>query len=64
MNMSGMSGSALEQLLRFAFEFETRVLMGLGARQRGDALHEIEDRFRWPSLFRQDHLDDFAGLAF
>lgn len=43
-----MSGGALQQLLRFAFEFEARVLVGFRARQRGDALHEIEDRFRRP----------------
>ena len=59
-----VSGGAFEQLLGFAFEFETRVLIGLGARQRGDALHEIENRFRRPPLLRQHHLDDLAGLTF
>jgi hypothetical protein len=37
------SGGALQQLLGFAFKVEARVLMGLGAGERGDTLHEIEN---------------------
>jgi hypothetical protein len=59
-----VSGGALQQLLGLSFELETRVLIGLGARQCGDPLYEIEDRFRRPPLFRQDHLNHLAGLAF
>jgi len=37
------SGGAIEQLLGLAFELEPRVLVGLVARDGGDALDEIED---------------------
>ena len=53
---------ALQQSLRPAFKFQTRVLMRLAARECGDPLHEIEQAFRWAAFFMQDGLDDFGRL--
>ena len=57
------SGGALQQLLGLAFEVKARVLMGLGAGQRGDALHEIENALGFPIFLRQHCLDDFRRLG-
>jgi hypothetical protein len=56
------SGGTFKQLLRLAFEFEPFVLMGLSPCQRGDPLHEIENRFRWSALLVEDSFDDLSGF--
>ena len=38
-----LSGCALQQLPGLALQLKAGVLMGLGAGERGDALHEIEN---------------------
>ncbi len=47
-----MSGGALQQVLGLALYVEARILIGLGAGECGDALHEIEDAFGFTVFFR------------
>jgi hypothetical protein len=44
---------AFHRALRLAFEFQPRILMGLGPGQRGDPLHEVKDAFGLPIFLRQ-----------
>ncbi len=64
---NGLSPAGLmhpvEQLLGLALHVEPGVLMRLGPRERGDALNEIEDRFRWAAFLGEDGLDDPAGFS-
>src|SRR3546814_12445981 len=53
-----------EQPGGLAFELEPRVLVRLVARERGDALNEIEDRRGRVPLFVEHSGDDPVGLAF
>src|SRR3546814_14190173 len=53
-----------EQPGGLAFELEPRVLVRLVARERGDALNEIEDRRGRVPLFVKHGGDDPVGLAF
>ena len=53
---------ALQQSLRPAFKFQTRVLMRLAACECGDPLHEIEQAFWRAAFFMQDGLNDFGRL--
>ena len=54
-----VSGSALQQFPGLALQFEAGVLMGLGAGERRDALHEIED-----ALCRAaDYAEQICGAA-
>src|SRR5580700_5516425 len=48
------SGCPIEQLLRARLQVEPGVLVGLVARNGGDALHEIEDALRFASFLGQD----------
>ena len=54
----------IEELRRPRLHVEPCVLMRLGARDRGDALHEIEDALRPSALFIQYCVDDLRGLRF
>ena len=60
---SRKSGSAVEQLLGLALQFEPRILIGLLAGNRSDTRHEIEDGLGRATLLRQDSFDDLAGLG-
>ena len=53
---------AFQQSLRPALKLQTRVLMRLAARKRGDPLHEIEQAFRRAAFLMQDGLDDLRRL--
>ncbi len=58
-----LSGRAIEQLLGLRLHVETGILMGLLARDGGDALNEIEDALGRTSFFGQHGFDDPVGLG-
>ena len=58
------SGCPVEQLLGTRLEIEPRVLLGLVARDCGDALHEVEDALGLAAFLSQDGLDDLRRLGF
>ena len=57
------SGRPIEQFLGFRLHVETRILMRLAPRHGGDALHEVEDRGRWPPFLLKNRFDDPGGLG-
>src|SRR5467141_1260133 len=59
-----LSGGSLQQFPGLALQLKAGVLMGLGAGERRDALHEIEDALGPPMFFAQHGLDDLRRLRF
>src|SRR5882762_6965913 len=47
------SGGAIQELLRLRLHVQAGILMRLVARDRGDALHKVEDAFRRSAFLRQ-----------
>ena len=61
---SRWSGDAIQELLRFRLHVEANVLVRLIAGNGSNALYEIEDALRRPTLFNQHRIDDLARLGF
>ena len=57
------SDRTLHQGPSLTFQLKSRVLMGLAAGNRGDALHEIEDAFRLAIFFAEYCFNDFRRLV-
>ena len=57
------SGRLRQQRPGPALEIEARVLLGLAAGDRGDALDEVEDTLRRMALLGQHGLDDLRRLG-
>src|SRR6185437_16346274 len=57
------SGCPVEQLLRARLQVEPGVLVGLVARDGGDALHEVKDALRFAPFLGQNRLDDLSRLG-
>lgn len=55
------SSGPFHQALCFALQFETRILMSPARGQMGNALHGIEDAFRFAMFFAQNGFDDVQG---
>ena len=58
-----VSVDPVEQLLRLALHIKAGILMGFATGERGDALHEIEDRFGRATFLGKHGLDDLAGFC-
>src|ERR1700756_1894232 len=59
----GDPGGAIQKLLRLRLHVQTGILMRLVARDGSDALHEIEDAFRWAAFLRPHSVDHLACLG-
>jgi hypothetical protein len=57
-----LNGS-VEQFLRSGLQIEPNILVRFVARDRRDALHEVEDALGFVALLRQHGLDDFCRLG-